>query len=112
MNKTEQIIEQSFNLVLIPTEAAQMKGSNITKSIKLKSPDKNGFLWGLEKLENYNKPKKLNEKRKVGKFDLTGNLVQEYDSATKAANENGTSVWKVLSGTNNTHKGYIYKYIN
>ena len=30
MNKTEQIIEQSFNLVLIPTEAAQMKGSNIT----------------------------------------------------------------------------------
>lgn len=88
------------------------KGSNITKSIKLKSPDKNGFLWGLEKLENYNKPKKLNEKRKVGKFDLTGNLVQEYDSATKAANENGTSVWKVLSGTNNTHKGYIYKYIN
>ena len=86
--------------------------SNITKSIKLKSPDKNGFLWGLEKLENYNKPKKLNEKRKVGKFDLTGNLVQEYDSATKAANENGTSVWKVLSGTNNTHKGYIYKYIN
>ena len=30
MNKTEQIIEQSFNLVLIPTEAAKMKESNIT----------------------------------------------------------------------------------
>lgn len=88
------------------------KGSNITKALKLKSLDSNNYLWSLEKLENYNKKKKINEKRKVGKYNLDEVLVATYDSATKAANENGTSVWKVLSGTNKTHKGYIYKYID
>lgn len=93
-------------------EAELENNSNVTKAIKLKTPDINGYLWGLEKIENYNSPKKVNEKRQVGKYDLEGNLVQVYDSASKAANENGTSVWKVLAGTNRTHKGHIYKYIN
>lgn len=88
------------------------KGSNITKSIRLKTKDKNNYMWSLEKLENYNKKKKVNEKRKVGKYTLKGELVAEYDSATRAANENGTSVWKVLAGTNKTHKDHIYKYLN
>lgn len=86
------------------------KNSNISKAIRLKSKDENGFLWSLEKLEKYNSPK-FNNKKLVGKFDLNGNLIQKYDSATKAAKENGTSVWKVLSGLNNTHKGYIYRYL-
>lgn len=84
---------------------------NITKAIKLKTSDKNGFIWGLEKLENYNKPKKKNAKRKVGKYTLDGELVTIYNSATAAAKENGTSVWKVLAGTNQTHKQHIYKYL-
>lgn len=88
------------------------KGSNITKAIKFKSIDENGFLWGLEKLENFNKPKKVNAKRQVGKYDLEGNLIKVYDSATQAEKENGTSVWKVLAGTNRTHKGHIYKYLS
>ena len=46
MNKTEQIIEQSFNLVLIPTEAAQMKGSNIT-------PEMVGWICGCLNSYNY-----------------------------------------------------------
>jgi hypothetical protein len=69
-------------------------------------------LWGLEKLENYNKPKGRNKKRRVGKYDLQGNLIKEYESATAAEKENGTSVWKVLAGTNKTHKQHIYKYLN
>ena len=85
-------------------------GSNISKSIKLKSIDKNGFIWGLQKLKNYNVPEK-NDKKQVGKFDLEGNLVKTYDSATAAAKENGTSVWKVLAGTNKTHKKHVYKYL-
>lgn len=93
-------------------EAELENKTNISKAIKLKIPDEKGFLWGLEKLENYNKPKKKNEKRSVGKYDLEGNLVETYTSATKAANENGTSVWKVLSGTNQTHKGHVYRYLN
>lgn len=86
-------------------------GSNITKAIRLKTKDENGFIWGLEKLENYNKPIIKNKKRKVGKFSLDEKLVQIYDSATQAAKENGTSVWKVLSGTNNTHKQHYYRYL-
>lgn len=86
-------------------------GSNISKSIRLKSVDSNNFMWGLEKLENYNVPKKINEKKRVGKYDLNGNIICVYESATAAAKENGTSVWKVLAGTNRTHKQYVYKYM-
>lgn len=83
--------------------------SNITKSIKLKTPDKLGYIWGLEDIEFYNKPK-LNKKRPVLKMDLSGNIIKEYPSATAAEKENGTSIWKVLNGTNKTHKQHIYKY--
>lgn len=91
-------------------EAELENKTNITKAIRLKTPDENGFLWGLEKLENYNKPK-VNKKRKVGKYDLDGNLITVYESATAAERDNGTSVWKVLAGTNRTHKQHIYKYL-
>lgn len=92
-------------------EAELENKTNITKSIKLKTPDENGYLWGIEKLENYNIPKKKNQKRKVGKYSLDGVLVKVYESATAAEKENGTSVWKVLAGTNKTHKQHIYKYL-
>lgn len=87
-------------------------GSNISKAIRLKQADKNNFLWGLQFLKNYNCPKLQREKRIVGKYDLQGNLVKTYDSATAAEKENGTSVWKVLNGTNQTHKQHIYKYLS
>lgn len=91
-------------------EAELENKTNITKAIRLKTPDEKGYLWGLEKLSNYNKPIKR-EKRKVGKYDLDGNLVKIYESATAAEKENGTSVWKVLAGTNRTHKQHVYKYL-
>lgn len=84
--------------------------SNISKAIRLKQSDENNYFWTLEKLTNFYKPK-TREKKPVGKFDLEGNLVTRYESATAAANENGTSVWKVLAGTNKTHKQHIYKYL-
>lgn len=86
------------------------KGSNISKSIRLKIKDDNGFLWGLEQLQNYNSPKN-NKAKSVGKFDLKGNLITTFSSATQAAKADGSSVWKVLAGTNNTHKQHIYRYI-
>ncbi len=87
------------------------KYSNITKAIKLKTKDKNGFMWGIEKFSNYNKPAIKNKMRKVGKYSLSGELVTIYPSATAAARENGTSVWKVLAGMNKTHKEHVYRYI-
>ena len=94
-------------------ELAEQKNenSNISKSIKLKIADQNGFLWSVEKTKLYNCPNKR-VKRKVGKYNLEGDLIETYESATEAANKNGTSVWKVLSGTNKTHKQHIYKYLS
>lgn len=85
--------------------------SNINKAIKLKQLCANNFYWSLEKLDSFGKNTK-NKKRKVGQYDLFGNLIKAYDSATAAAKENGTSVWKVLNGTNKTQKGFVYKYLD
>lgn len=86
--------------------------SNITKSIKLKTIDSNGFIWGLEKLSNYNcKSPKLRQ-RKVGQFDDSGNLLKLWDSARKCASEVGGAVQNVLNGKYSKHKGFIYKYID
>ena len=86
--------------------------SNISKCIQMKKEDTYGYLWALIKVPNYlSKKNRSNSSRKVGKYTLEGKLVKIYESATKAAKENGTSVWKVLSGTNKTHKQHIYKYL-
>lgn len=92
-------------------EAEEENHTNITKSIKLKTPDENGYIWGLEKLENYNKPIIKNKKRKVGKYDLNGNIVEIYESATAAERANGKAVWHALRDSWRTHKGHKYKYL-
>ena len=87
--------------------------SNITKAIKLKSLDENGFMWSLEKLDNFNVPKiPKNRKRKVGLFDDNNVLIKTWDSARECAREVGTAVQNVLNGKYNKHKGNIYKYID
>lgn len=85
--------------------------SDISKALRLKAKCEMGFLWSLEESPTYTSKCKK-EKRKVGKYDLEGNLVKIYDSATAAEKENGTSVWKVLNGTNKTQKGHTYKYLS
>lgn len=97
------------------TEAEkENQNSNITKSIKTRSIDKNGFIWHLEKLNKINLEKtKENPKSKtIGVYSLSGELVKTYKSASQAALENGNAVWHVLAGRNNTHKGFVYKYLS
>lgn len=84
--------------------------SNITKSIKLKSIDENGFMWSVEKLENYNVPKRKRNK-KVGMFDENGNIIKTWDSAKACGREVGSAVQNVLNGKYLKHKGNIYKYL-
>lgn len=86
--------------------------SNITKSIKFKQIDENGFMWGLEKLKNYNVPKKYERCKKVAEYDSNGNIVKIWESARACCREKGTGVQNVLNGRYSTHKGIIYKYIN
>lgn len=83
--------------------------SNITKILNTNKRDSNDNLWRDIKCSNC---LNINKRKEVGKYTLNGDLVYKYKSATEAANIEGTSVWKVLSGTNQTHKGYIYKYIS
>lgn len=86
--------------------------SNITKSIKLKSVDENGFMWSLEKLVKYNVPNiPKNKKRKVGLFDDNENLIKVWESARQCAKEVGGAVQNVLNGKYKKHKGSLYKYI-
>lgn len=84
--------------------------SNITKAIKLKSVDENGFIWGLVKLKNYNK--KANRAKRVAKLDSEGNILQIWKSGKACCKEVGNSVQNVLSGKGKTHKGFVYKYID
>ena len=88
------------------------KNANIIKSIKLKSSDEYGNIWGLVKLEYYNRPKLPTRKRLVGRFSLEGELIDTYESATIAAKLYGNAVWHVLSGRNETQKGYVFKYLS
>ena len=50
--------------------------------------------------------------RKVGKYDLDGNLIKEYPSKSKAEKENGRGLAHVLEGRDKTHKGFVYKYLD
>lgn len=96
-------------------QEAQLKNPhcNITKAIKLKQPDEQGNIWGLEKLKNYNKPSTpKNRKKRVAQIDDYGNILKQWDSARQCAKEVGGAVQNVLSGKYQKHKGYIYKYID
>lgn len=87
------------------------KGCNISKAIRLKKQDELGNYWMLCKVPNI---QKIGSKsaRKVGKYSESGELVETFNSATAAAKADGSAVWHVLSGRNETQKGYKYKYLN
>lgn len=53
---------------------------------------------------------KRNTKKIVQQFSLTGDLIKEFDSITKACEEFGTGVQKVLRGQQQQCKGFIFKY--
>ena len=86
--------------------------SDIYKAIKL-GRLVGGFQWSFEKLDKIAPVKpKSGRTRKVGKFDTKGNLIQEYPSKAKCANENGSGINHVLRGRDKTHKGFVYKYLD
>lgn len=86
------------------------KYSNVGKSIRLKSVDKNGFMWSLEKLDHFNIPSQK-DNFKIGKFDLDGNLLKEFKSKQEAIKTEGIEINKVLCGFNNNLNGFVYKYV-
>ena len=71
------------------------------------------FQWNMNKvIKMENKVNYTNSgiKRRIGQYDLNGNLVKEYESV-KECKKIFTNVQKVLSGKLPTTKGFIFKYI-
>lgn len=84
-------------------------GANISKSIKTRMVDCNGYYWALDELPKYNCPCKRVAK-KVIKIDSAGNILQSWPSVNACAKEVGTAVKNVLHGEYKLHKGFVYKY--
>jgi hypothetical protein len=53
---------------------------------------------------------KRNTRKIIQQFNLTGDLIEEFESITKACDKFGTGVQKVLRGQQQQCKGFIFKY--
>lgn len=83
-------------------------GSNITNAIKNKKVCANNYLWSLEELPIFC-AKTNTKKKKVGKFDIDGNLIYEYESKKMCIELTGVPDRYIKVGK--IYKNYIYKYI-
>lgn len=129
--KTKRPIEQyTLNGELITTfnsitEAAQSLGihrSSIENALTNKSYNCQGYLWkyqddseSIEKKVERNNSKQDYRKRAVNQYDLQGNFLQTYDSATTAAIAigkpgNGSSITKACNGKLKTAYKYKWTY--
>lgn len=101
LNNSEEIYE-FFNITTTHV---------ITTSIRNKKPYKE-YQFSLEKFDSL--PEVINKRnipKKVGKYSLTGDLLETFDSATMACKEYGISVNRVLKAQQKQCKGFIFKYI-
>ena len=70
----------------------------------------------IELAENSDQSR-MKQKKRVGRFDLNGNKLQEYDcigDATRSfglSNQNNTSIANCLRGRTKTYKGFIWKHL-
>lgn len=70
-----------------------------------------GFQWSLEKLDSMLPIKnKQGKARKVGQYDLEGNLIKIFNTVTECTKQ-FSGCRHVLQGRNKTSGGYIFKYI-
>ena len=71
-----------------------------------------GFQWSIEKLDSMSPVKDVHSSgRKVGKYDLNGNLIKVFDTVTECRKK-FSGCRHVLSGRNKTSGGFVFKYID
>lgn len=86
------------------------KSNDITTAIRTERQYK-GYQIRLERFDKINPVKTITcTSKKVECYDLIGNLIEEFDSMTKAVKKYGTGVQKVLKGQQKQCKGFIFKY--
>lgn len=69
-----------------------------------------GFQWKLEKMDKIESVQIKCTARKVGQFDLNGNLIKIYNTVTECTKE-FSGCRHVLQGRRKTSGGFIFKYI-
>ena len=69
-----------------------------------------GFQWKLEKFDRIDSIEIKGKARKVGQYDLEGNLIKIYNTVS-ACTKDFSGCRYVLSGNRKTSGGYIFKYI-
>lgn len=86
--------------------------SDIYKAIKM-GRTAGGFQWSFQKFDKIApyKKSKSGVAKEVGKYDKDWNLIETYKSLAECKKINGGGVSHVLSGRDEFHKGFHYKYI-
>ena len=69
-----------------------------------------GFQWKLEKLEKIESVELKTKGRKVGQYDLEGNLINVFNTVSECSKK-FSGCKHVLHGKRKTSGGYIFKYI-
>lgn len=69
-----------------------------------------GFQWKLEKLDKIESVEVKGKARKVGQYDLEGNLIKLYNTVTECTKD-FSGCRHVLQGKRKTAGGFIFKYI-
>lgn len=69
-----------------------------------------GFQWKLEKLDKVDSVEVKSSARKVGQYDLKGNLIKVYNTVSECTKD-FSGCRHVLQGKRKTSGGFIFKYI-
>lgn len=98
-----------------PNECAKEFGlsgtSSISSAIRLNSIFKKKYQISLEKVSSM-EDRTVKNTKKVGQYDLEGNLIKEYQSKSAAVMAHGTGVNKVLRGVQKICHGFVFKYLS
>lgn len=98
-----------------PNECAKEFGlngtSSISSAIRLNAIFKKKYQISLEKVPSMEDRTIINT-RKIGQYDLEGNLIKEYPSKSAAVMAHGTGVNKVLRGIQRICHGFVFKYLS
>ena len=82
----------------------------LSTAVKLKRTF-GGFQWSLEKLDKMDSKEVRGQARKVGQYDLQGNLIKIFNTVTECTKE-FSGCRHVLQGRNKTSGGFTFKYLD
>ena len=84
---------------------------NIRQAILNDRPYK-GYQLSLEKKDKLHKANApSNTSKRIGCYDLNGNLIEEFSSIKQATKKYGSGVFRVLNNRQKQTKGFIFKYL-